>query len=590
MVLKNFPLGDPSFKEIIINNQLYADKTEYIHEMLKVSKCCFLSRPRRFSKTLLLDTISELFQGDRKLFKDLWIGTQSDFAFERHPVLMFNMASTNFKTSDELVTEIKWSLQKQAVKQGVLLNLERSNAGMMEDLLEGTHEKHGAASVILVDEYDVPVTKNMSDRNLALACRDVLHDFYMSIKTNIRHVRFAFVTGITRFAMTAVESGANNFLDISLNEQFAGICGFTHREMDVLFEDRLEATLGILKAKGELQPDADVGDLKSKILDWYDGYNWLGEERIFNPYSIVNFFLEKHFGSYWSAQGWPSHLSALIRDNQLDFNQLGLNVYPKRQVTKSELSGVGLVPVLFHSGYLTIDKVIGIPRLAKNILVQDYAYTFTTPNSEVDLYLKGDIFTDIFKKEKKYISDLSENLPTALFQKNHQEIIRMFHNIFVSISYRQHPTAKQTEQPDAPAKRSYAEKFYHTILHSSLLSAGFRILSEPSSAEGRSDITLFLRNDVCVVIELKYSYRRKTGKNAVWGTGEARKRAKQKAKDKELSAALDSAEEQIRGKDYAGPYRAARWEVICLAVAIRGRTQVAARFVDTENANGPTAS
>jgi hypothetical protein len=128
------------------------------------------------------------------------------------------------------------------------------------------------------------------------------------------------------------------------------------------------------------------------------------------------------------------------------------------------------------------------------------------------------------------------------------------------------------------------------ILHASLLSAGFRILSEPSSGEGRSDITLFLRNDVCVVIELKYSFRRKTGKKSSGGTSAARKLTKQKANDKELSAALDIAEEQIRAKDYAGPYRAARWEVICLAVAIRGRTQVAARFVDTENVNGPTGS
>jgi hypothetical protein len=528
----------------------------------------------------LLDTISELFQGDRELFSDLWIGAQSDYGFPRHPVLKFNMAYAKISTPDDLAGKIERTLKEMGAEHGVAITYD-SYDEILGQLLKGLSEKHGVGAVILVDEYDAPVTKNMSDRNLALACRDVLHDFYMSIKTNLRYVRFSFVTGITRFALTAVDSGANNFKDISIDSRFAGICGFTRSEFDVIFEDRFEETLESLKANGDLQPNADVGDLKAKILEWYDGYNWRGNEHVFNPYSIINFFDEKHLDFYWPSQGWPSHLSVLIRDNQLDFNQLSLDVYPKRQVTKNELSGVGLVPVLFHSGYLTIDKVIKIPRLAKNSLVHEDAYTFTTPNSEVDLYLKADIFKDIFKREDKYVSDLSENLPAALLQKNHEEVIRMFHNLFVSISHHQHLTAKQTEQPDAPAKRSDAEKFYHMILHSSLLSAGFRILSEASGGEGRSDITLFLRNDVCVVIELKYSYPLKKGKQAAGGTGETRNLSKRKAKEKELSASLDIAEEQIRVKDYAGPYRAARWEVICLAVAIRGRTQVAARFVDT---------
>jgi hypothetical protein len=165
----------------------------------------------------------------------------------------------------------------------------------------------------------------------------------------------------------------------------------------------------------------------------------------------------------------------------------------------------------------------------------------------------------------------------------------MFHNLFVSISYHQHPTDKQAEQPDASGKRLDSEKLYHMILRASLLSAGFRILSESSGGEGRPDITLFLRNKVCVVIELKYCYPLKHGNNNAAGeTNDARKLAKMHAEEKELYAALDIAEEQIRRKDYAGPYRAARWEVIYLAVAIRGRSQVAARFVDTESANVPT--
>ncbi|MDR1312553.1 MAG: ATP-binding protein [Deltaproteobacteria bacterium] len=581
MEQKPLIVADSTFKEIILGNQLYADKSEYIHDMRSRFKCCFLSRPRRFGKTLLLDTVSELYQGDRELFRDLWIGAQSDYGFPRHPVLKFNMAYANLKTSDELVSEIKWSLQKQAVKHGVRLNIERSYGGMMEDLLEGIHEKHDVGAVILVDEYDAPVTKNMSDRNLALACRDVLHDFYMSIKTNLEHVSFAFVTGVTRFAMASLDSGANMFKDISIDKRYAGICGFTSREIDALFGDRFEATLESLKENGNLPPSAGLDDLKAKILDWYDGYNWLGNERVFNPYSIFNFFDEKNFRSYWPLTGRPSHLSALGRENPLEFLRPGLGAYPDLRVRNSDLSGIGMVPVMFHSGYLTINEVIPVPSIENNSSTNDKSYTFKPPNKEVGANARADIFIDIFKIEDEYLSALTKRFPSAVLQKNSDEVSSLFHDLLVSVSYRQRPAATRTGQPDVPAENPESEKFYHGILHGSLLSAGFKVQSEAPGGEGRPDITLLLHNDVCVVIELKHL---RVGKTALksGGDGETDRRlAEGAAKDAELSAALDAAEAQIRNMDYAGPSRAAGYKVICLAVAVRGRTEVAARFVET---------
>ncbi|MDR1315048.1 MAG: AAA family ATPase [Deltaproteobacteria bacterium] len=311
MEQRGLPQGDPSFKKIILRNQLYADKTQYIYEMLKVSDCCFLSRPRRFGKTLLLDTISELFQGDRDLFKDLWIGTQSDYGFERHPVLMFNMAFDEISTPDDLIGMIKRKLTEMVVDHDMTIT-NGSCGEILGQLLKGLFRKHGVGAVILVDEYDAPVTDHISDRNLALACRNVLHDFYRSINTNQKHVRFAFITGITRLAMAAVDSGANNFIDISLDEEFAGICGFTLNEFDFLFQDRFEETLNRLKTRGQLPPGAGVDDLKAKILDWYDGYNWLGNEHVLNPYSIIRFFSKKNWVRTGQGQGFrPAFLPLL---------------------------------------------------------------------------------------------------------------------------------------------------------------------------------------------------------------------------------------------------------------------------------------
>jgi predicted AAA+ superfamily ATPase len=185
MEQKTLSVNDRSFRNIIEGNFLYADKTEYIYRMLNIDKfnCCFLSRPRRFGKSLLLDTIHELFQGDRKLFEGLCID-KSDYKFEKHPVLNFNMAYAKTPSPDILIGRIAEDIKYKADEQNVSIT-SNSYDMMLEQLLKGLSKKHGVGAVILVDEYDAPVTKNISDRKLALANRDILHDFFQTIKSNI---------------------------------------------------------------------------------------------------------------------------------------------------------------------------------------------------------------------------------------------------------------------------------------------------------------------------------------------------------------------------------------------------------------------
>jgi hypothetical protein len=303
---------------MIEGNFLYADKTEYIFNLLDVDKfnCCFLSRPRRFGKTLLIKTIDALFQGERKLFEGLWIDG-SDYKFEKYPVLNFNMAYYEISTSDDLISIIKRRLIKHAEKMKVELTSGYSFGEMFGEmfgeLLEGVYAKFDVGVVILVDESDAPMADHISDMELALANRDVLRGFFRCIKQNIDYIHLAFVTGITRFAMTTLDSGSNNFVDISLLPEYAGICGFTPSELDTCFEDRLEVTLDSLKDDGGLPQGVGVDDLKAEILKWFDGYNWLGNERVINPYSILHFLRKKKFASYWISTGRPSHLSALVR-------------------------------------------------------------------------------------------------------------------------------------------------------------------------------------------------------------------------------------------------------------------------------------
>ncbi|MDR1039829.1 MAG: AAA family ATPase [Deltaproteobacteria bacterium] len=265
--MKKLSLIGPSFRKIILENYLYADKTKYIHEMIENYDSCFLSRPRRFGKTLLLDTIGELFKGDRELSKGLWIDSKSGYSFKKHPVLRLSMGKyTEISSKEDLVKGIMFDLSQSAKEEG--LKISAPNTGqMLEQLLKGISGKHGVGAVVLIDEYDAPVTRHIADQTLASDNRDVLHDFYAALKENYEHVRFSMVTGITRFALTSMDSGSNNFVDISLSPEFSGICGFTTPEFLKLFRDRFEETLKKLKYAGRIGQKAGLKDLKRKILE-----------------------------------------------------------------------------------------------------------------------------------------------------------------------------------------------------------------------------------------------------------------------------------------------------------------------------------
>ncbi|MDR1037488.1 MAG: ATP-binding protein [Deltaproteobacteria bacterium] len=583
MEMKKLCLNGLSFKDIIQRNFLYADKTKLIYKMLNVYDytCCFLSRPRRFGKSLLLSTIDQLFRGDRKLFDGLWIA-KSDYQFERHPVLNFTMTFSEIENKYDLINGIKRKLKVLAEVEGVTID-DGTYTEMMEQLLRRISNKHGARVVILVDEYDSPVTKHISNRDLALDNRDVLHDFYESIKTNIDYIRFALVTGITRFAMTSMDSGPNNFKDISLKSQFAGICGFTPKELNKLFKNRYPRTLEKLIKNGDLGPDAGFEELEELIIKYYDGYNWLGRSNILNPFSILSFFDEKEVGTYWPLTGRPSHLTALVRERPMDFILPSQDSYSAMDVRKTSLSRLEAVPILFHSGYLTIDHptVIEIKKNNKVKLVKAFAFRF--PNEEVSLAYLADIFNDVFLPTNEYLSELTRKLPNALAEKDSVKVEKLLGDILTSISSNEHPPKEifiPSEQPDTGYEPTKTEKYYNAILHGCFLSAGFEVHSEGSSAHGKDDIALYLNDRFRVVIELKYCHANRIieKEGDVAEAGGEDKEAERTAK--EMSAALDRAEKQMTDKDYAGPYRAAGCEVTCMAMALRNRNQVAVRFFE----------
>ncbi|MDR1037913.1 MAG: AAA family ATPase [Deltaproteobacteria bacterium] len=551
--MKKLSKTDLTFQQIRQGDYIYADKTEYIYNLLKddPTNFFFLSRPRRFGKTLLLNTIEELFQGDRELFRGLKIDN-SGYKFERHPVLNFDMSYAAVNTKDDLIDNIKEDLISFAEDFGVTIK-SKLFSKMLQQLFKGISNKHGARAVILVDEYDAPLANHILEKDTAKEIRTVLHDFYRGLKSNIRYIRLAFVTGITRFAMTALDSGPNNFFDISLVPEFGGICGFTKSEMRTLFIERFEDALTALKENGKIPLSTDIDGLKLMIEDYYDGYNWLGKENVLNPYSLLRFFSLNEFDTYWPLSGQPSHLSALVRKNPLDFILPKLEAYPAIITRKAALSTLEAVPILFHSGYLTIDKPVIIEEIEDDKVVKKSGYSFKIPNTEVRQDFEYNLFLYAFDPSGLYFGKFSKELPEALLKYDSKKTAVLLHNLLSAISSEQH-------EPN--------EKHYHAVMQAAFIATGLEVLGQtPSSSDGKSDMSLFLKN-IRFVVEVKYCKADKIDADD-----------KDKA-DKNLKAALDSAADQIRTKDYAAPFRVAGKKTVAVAIAVRGRNEVAVRFFE----------
>ncbi|MDR2140955.1 MAG: AAA family ATPase [Deltaproteobacteria bacterium] len=493
MTLKQLPLDDQSFAEIIDDNLLYADKTRYIYELLRGSrkKSYFLSRPRRFGKTILLDTLEELFTGNRERFKGLWI-ERSDYDFPKIPVLSLTL-SFRSDSPEILENNIIEELKKITEEAKPSHKVSGATSDMyLDSLIRALYQESQSKIAVLIDEYDAPVTRNMDNLEIATANAKILHDFFATLKKRpvSRRVRFTLVTGITRYALASMDSGPNHLNDISMDPRFAGLCGFTLEELDYLFADRWELTLAKLKNSGEMGPSDSLKDLRAEILDWYDGYNWGGENRVLNPYSILHFFNSNSFDGYWMDSGRPGHLTALIKKRPLDFLQPNLDSIISSELRKSDLNKLAASSVLFHSGYLTMDKVKIVKVKVKGMTKTDKLYSFRLPNHEVTRGYYPDYFSVILNLQSpNELQAKAEILQQAFLAKDAEKVSSMFRDFISSFTYYQKPKD---------------ERDFHLIVQAILMGMDFKVLSEVPSSKGRSDISVELPGRVYLIIELKY--------------------------------------------------------------------------------------
>jgi len=528
--MKDLPLGLQSFRKIIRGGCVYVDKTQYVHELIRRDGCYFLSRPRRFGKSLLLDTIKEAFSGDKELFKGLFL-YDSGYAFEKHPVLRLDMSDISNQTPEKLEKALVETLQNHAEKEGISISSEIPS-NLFKFLIERLFDKYGKEVVVLIDEYDKPILDRIGDTEVAEANRDFLRGFYGVLKSMDPFLRLTFITGVTKFTKTSVFSGLNNLTDITLSKKYSGICGIPVEELDRYFDDRIKV---LESDKAFSRYDSVCGE----ILAWYDGYSWDGVTRVINPHSLLSFFDQSEFRCFWFATGTPSFLMDLIKKRPEGYADLTSFEIGEFAMDTYDIERISVEPLLFQSGYLTVKEILDDKRYP--------TYLLEIPNHEVMEAFNMHILATFTESEPKAVENAYRRIEKSLKSGDLQDMLLALRSIFASIPYQIHINR---------------EAYYHSIFCSIINLFGFRLEAESQTARGRIDASLEY-GDKVYIIEFKYKY--------------CKKDAAADEKQALFEETLDDAMAQIKDRGYANKYVGSGKSVYLVAIAFLGSDDIEMR-------------
>jgi len=528
--MKKLPIGIQNFREIVNSDYVYIDKTKYIYDLLNSVKCYFLSRPRRFGKSLLLDTIAEVFSGDKELFRGLWIH-DSDYSFDMHPVLRLDMSNLSSETPQILERELTASLSSRANTEGFELTFV-SPSSALRNLIERLRRKYNRSVVILIDEYDKPILDHLLDTATAEANRATLRSFYGVLKSMDPYLKLTFITGVTKFTKTSMFSELNNLLDITLFEEYAGICGIPVEELDNSLHEHVEALASIDYFK-------QYKSIRDEILAWYDGYSWDGVNRVLNPFGLFTFFLHRKFSSFWYASGSPTFLISLLKQKPASFLALSNVEMRERVLDTFDINKIGAASLLFQTGYLTVKKIL--PGMGPPV------YLLDIPNLEVREALYMNIIAEFTEHGEEFAETAYLRIRESLRTGDLQNILEILRGLFASIPYALHVDA---------------EAYYHSLFFALMSVLGFHVDAEVSTSTGRIDAVLEL-DDKVYIMEFKYQHC-DPGADADVKRGI-------------FDEALDRGMKQIRDRGYAAKYSGSGKTIYQTAFAFLGRDNVEMR-------------
>ena len=363
--LKLYPVGIQTFEEIITRNLLYVDKTEYVYRMTHSGgKHFFLSRPRRFGKSLLVSTFKSYFQGKKELFKGLAI-EKLEKDWTEYPVLHFSMAGGKHMEKDQLERYLDFELNKLEKLFGIDTPRQDPNT-RLADLIIKAYQQTGKQVVVLIDEYDAPLLDVVHEDSHLKDLRNVMRNFYSPLKDCEPMLRFVFLTGITKFSQMSIFSELNNITNISMDHEYAGICGITKEEL----ETQMSADVDALAVKMNLTRTQTLDALR----EFYDGYHFAAQSPdIFNPYSLLNAMAKSKLDYYWFTSGTPTYLIEMLKKFQVMPSEIGSCEADKSEFDVALENMNSILPILYQSGYITI----------KGYDPETELFTLDIPNREV---------------------------------------------------------------------------------------------------------------------------------------------------------------------------------------------------------------
>ncbi|MBR4385789.1 MAG: AAA family ATPase [Treponema sp.] len=475
MEARYLPIGIQDFEDLRRRGCIYVDKTSFVFKLVTEGKPYFLSRPRRFGKSLLLSTLEAYFLGKKELFSGLAI-EKLEKDWTQYPVLKISFGRGSYETKEKLLSVVDSIL----CEYESCFHLEKHSdnpAVRLANLIKAANEQSGKQVVILIDEYDKPILDALYTE-FEEVNRQELRNFYSPLKDLDAYIKFLFITGITKVSHVNIFSGLNQLNDISLNKDFSSLCGISESELEEYFEPEIEAL-----AK---EQEMTVAEAKEKLALMYDGYHFTHNvEGVYNPFCLLKCFMEKDFGSYWFESGTPSFLVKTLEKQPLALSSIINGRKAKEDQFKNyDPESNNMLPVIYQSGYLTI----------KDFNKERRVYTLDFPNREIEEGFLNVLLKKFVKVPDDDMGLAVDNIYDALEKNNVDKVLSIIKAAIADL-----PTV---------VKKDMCENYYESVTHLIFRLTGFSVVSELQSVAGRSDVIVTTKDSV-FIFELKMDKGRK---------------------------------------------------------------------------------
>jgi len=460
---RKLPIGIQTFAKIRADDHYYVDKTGFIRQLVEEGSQYFLSRPRRFGKSLLLDTLGELFAGNEALFRGLAIHPHWDWT-TRYPLIRLSFGGGVVRDRAELDRRVQDLLHRNQRALALPCRDDTDVVGCFAELIEQAHAATGERVVVLVDEYDKPILDNLTRPDLACEVRDGLRNLYSVIKDHDAHIRFAFLTGVSKFSKVSIFSGLNNLKDITIDARYSALCGYTEADVDTVFAPEL------------------AGLDRDEIRRWYNGYNWTGEA-VYNPFDLLLLFDAREFRTWWFETGTPTFLVDLLTERGFFTPTLARLRADEALLSAFDVDHLATEALLWQTGYLTFT---GSRRMGARL-----EYTLGYPNLEVESALNDSLVKALIGEPGR-ASELTSRLYDVLLAGDFEALRAHIASLFAAIPHQWH---------DGHPLARY-EGYYASVFYSHFAALGLDLRPEDATSLGRIDLTLKF-NDRIWLFEFK---------------------------------------------------------------------------------------